>query len=306
MMKRLLISLVMLMTVLPVMAQTPSPDDFLGDTTFVEWIDPNEEAFSILAPEGWIIEGGMNDIRGQKYLNYSMMSPEGDAIIIAGQAQVIHNLQPNDNLAQQGYTEGSIVLDEGNYIIKVASYQTGAQAARTLIENAFSSVCTRLTFVQENDRDDLSGYNEAQTAFTSVGEVAFTCTIGGFTLVGYFQATTYATVDDYYGESWLIRDTYGFLAEQSKADLSAAILLQSLNTLRFDEAWVAEQQRIQAQLTQQYQQAVQSNNYQADDWAYYAYMSELSAMEHETMMAIIYNMDAGYTIEWDYEYGYDW
>lgn len=309
MLKKLpLFIVIVLMGIIPISAQTPTPApaDFTGGLSFIDWIDPNEEAFAIQVPEGWTIQGGMNDIRGQKYLNYSMMSPEGDAIIIAGQSQVIHNLQPSDTLTSQGYAEGDIVLDEGNYIIKVASYQTGVEAARSLIETTFTSICTQLAITEERTRDDLSGYNDAQTAFTSVGEVAFTCTIATFELVGYFQATTYATVDDYYGQSWIIRDTYGFLAERSKADQAAAVLLQSLTSLTFSEAWITEQQQIQVQLAAQYQQAVQSNNYQADDWAYYEYMSDMSAMEHETMMAIIYNMDSGYTVEWDYDYGYDW
>jgi hypothetical protein len=306
MIKKVWILIIVLMGIIPISAQTATPDDFIGDVAFVEWIDPNEEAFTIQVPDGWAIEGGMNEIRGQKYIYYSMMSPQQDAIVMVGQSKVIHNLQPSDDLTAQGYAEGDIVLDEGNYIIKVASYQTGVEAARTLIETAFMPICVQLTITEERDRDDLSGYNETETAFTSVGEVAFTCTIATFELVGYFQATTYATVDDYYGQSWIIRDTYGFLAERSKADQAAAILLQSLTSLIFNEEWIVEQQQIQAQLAAQHQQAVQSNNYQADDWAYYEYMSDMSAMEHETMMAIIYNMDSGYTVEWDYEYGYDW
>lgn len=270
-----------------VISQSPS------NLTFVSFTDPREGAFRVDVPQGWAVEGGMYDVFGTKLIFYGMTSPDESVVTFVGQTEILISLQPTPQLTQAGYPEGSAVYADNNFYIRVAAYQTGAEAARVLVEANFAPLCSQFEFTAIRELPDASGFTADQTALISAGEVAYTCTIEGVPAVGYQYATTYATVDPTYGQVWMIQDIYGFIAEASRVDEAITALVRASNTLSISEGWIRQQQQ---QFAQQ----------QMNDPAYYALLSQVSATMHETNMAIINSIGGGSTWEWEYTYDYGW
>lgn len=276
-----------------IVGQSPS------NLTFVSFTDPNERAFSLDVPQGWAVEGGMYDVFGTKLVFFGMVSPDESVVTFVGQTEILISLQPTPQLTQAGYPEGTAIYADNNFYIRVAAYQTGAEAAQALVEANFAPLCTQFAITDKRDLPEASGFTPDQSAFVSAGEVAYTCTVDGTEAAGYQYATTYATVDSTYGEVWMIQDIYGFIAETSHTDAAITALVRASNTFTVNEQWLLQQQAaLQQGLVQQQQQMM-------DDATYYALLSQMSAMQHQTSMAII-NSIGDSSWEWQYDYDYGW
>ncbi len=277
-----------------VVAQSPS------NLTFVSFTDPNERAFTVDVPQGWLVDGGMHDVFGTKLIFYSMIAPDESVLIFVGQTEILVSLQPTPQLTQAGYPEGTVIYTDNNFYVHVAPYLTGKEAAQLLAETTIAPFCQQFTFTEERELEEASGFTPDQTAFVSAGEVAYTCMIDGVPAVGYQYATTYATVDPNYGEIWMIQDIYGFVAEASSMNQAITALGRSINSLTYSDQWITQQQQIIQQ-----QQFAQQQQQQMDDATYYALLSQMSAMQHETNMMIINSIGGG-SWEWEYTYDYGW
>lgn len=154
-----------------VLGQSPS------NLTFTSFIDPTERAFSVDVPQGWAIEGGMYDVFGTKLIFYGMVSPDESVLAFVGQTEILISLQPTPELTQAGYPDGTAIYADNNLYIRVATYQTGAEAARALVEANFATACTTFNITEMRELPEVSGLTPDQTAFVSAGEVAYTCTV---------------------------------------------------------------------------------------------------------------------------------
>ncbi len=267
--------------------------------SYTTWVDPIENAFAIEVPVSWTVDGGMYDVFGTKLPFYSLLSPDESILIFVGQTEILLSLQPSPAWEQAGYSEGTSVYADNSFYVRIASYRTGAQAAQEIVEANIAPLCEQFNITEVRDRQDSSGLTPDQSAYVSAGEVAYTCVIEGTPAVGYQYAVTYATIDPTYGEVWTIQDIFGFIAEAGREEEAIVALTHSMQSFTPNDQWLQAYQ-------QQQQQIIQQAQAQMDDAAYYAMLSEISAMEHETTMAIIGNMGGDVTWEWEWEYDYGW
>jgi hypothetical protein len=264
----------------------------LATLTYTTWVDPIEGAFSVEVPQGWTVDGGTYDVFGTKLPYYSMLSPDEEILAFVGQTEILLSLQPSP--AWRDYAEGDTVYAEGNYYVRVAAYKRGVEAAEEIVQTTIAPLCEQFSITERRDLPTSSGLTPDQSAFISSGEVTYNCVIEGVPAVGYQYAATYATIDPNYGEVWTIQDVLGFIAAENRAEEAVTAMTHAIQTFLLNQDWVTVQQ----------QQLPQQGN--MSDSEYYALLSEISAMQHETTMSIIGNIGGDVTWEWEWDYDYGW
>jgi hypothetical protein len=105
-------------------AQTP-----VAALPFIQWhqfVDPNEGSFSMDAPAGWRVIGGIARRNALQYWFWlSAFSPDGNTIIAFGDPESQSYILPNRMLAMAGFREGSLYNGGGGTLYTVSRYVPG-------------------------------------------------------------------------------------------------------------------------------------------------------------------------------------
>lgn len=275
-----------------------------ANITYQPWIDPIEGAFTLDVPAGWTVQGGLFTIADTWRPLVQIISPDQMMMINIGRAEVNWFLQPTPELEAQGYPAGSVMYNDNGFMIMVDYYQTGAEAARALVEWALGDVCETLEFTVQRELDDLSGLNQDQAMYISAGEVAFVCALQGVDMAGYYFVTTQATNHPTLGELWLYDELVGYLTLRERTNEAGAIMTHAYQSMALNQVWVDMQLA-----------ALQAGPGAGDGYAYaydgddaYAYdiLMDIAQMEHETSLVIIDNIDGVADYEYVYDYDYGW
>jgi hypothetical protein len=207
-------------------------------TTPVSFTDPTEGAFTIQAPAGWSVKGGVNRVSPWAASPWTVAtSPDGASTIAVGDPSI-----PSYTLPSQMNAVGSTVQGASGAPSPVEPYENGAQFAATYAQNAYGGQCGAL--------QPAGGQAEPQMAQTAQSEAAsvaqqvgvppapisydggsayFTCQAGGATYaVGVIAVT--GVEQTQVGGFWLVPILIAYrapVALQAQIDAAARAMRQS-------------------------------------------------------------------------------
>jgi len=220
--------------------------------TWVTYVDPFEQAFSLDVPQGWTARGGTfrlgySDAR----LMIDLVSPDGQTNIRFGEVAIPVYAMPN-RFHREGET-----LDLGAQAqLRVAQYRSGQEFAELYARARFRNVCTNLASQPEDWQPPVSDAIErlatAAPERSSDGQVTYRCVIGSETKAAYVH-----TKSSQYEGFWQVSSVVSYLTPADRIAAARAIIARCTNSLQVNPAWV-QYQRQMDQRAVQYQQARQA------------------------------------------------
>lgn len=266
---------------------------------YVRWHDPHENAFSLEAPEGWQIRGGLFrmasvDVRGA----WQVVSPEGDIVITGGDAELPPFTEPTPMLAMTGFPEGSWYSPGYGVRMMVRRYMPGAAFAREYVVARAAPYCTDVVVTASRDLPDavaaINAIYAQHQAFgvamrLSAGEAAFTCRHRGRPARGYYFAGTQLTqVAGMQGGLWRAEYLAGFVASEEKLELAREVFDHILRSIEVNPQWMAMQQNLTASTSRIVSRThaeisrIIENSY----WKRQAVMDELSRRRSNAILSV--------------------
>jgi hypothetical protein len=222
---------------------------------YARWNDPNEGAFSVEAPDGWNVEGGLFrfasvDVRPALVAT----SPDGALRVAAGDSRIPTFAVPNQTLQFAGFTEGRWYSPGYGVQMMVQQFRPGATFAAEYVQNQMGQSCGGLALGQPRDRADaVEAINRVNAQYgnygvsvqMTAGELTFGCSTNGNAMRGYYYATTQLT--QAYGMGlWTVPYLYGYLAPAAREGEAQQVLSHLIESVTLNPQWVAMQQGLTA------------------------------------------------------------
>ena len=224
--------------------------------TYVKWQDPRENAFSLDVPSQWRMQGGLFRFASvDTRAAWEAVSPDGQARLTGGDAEIPPFTLPSQILAMGGFQEGSWYSPGYGVRLMVKRYIPGTAFAKSYVTSKVASGCADLTFTETRDRPDaVQALNNiyAQSGLAvklSAGEVAFTCRKNGQLMEGYYFAGT-QLVQSPGGGIWNVEHLFGYLAASGKAAQAQTVLERMVQSVAVNPQWAAMQQGVTANTSQ--------------------------------------------------------
>jgi hypothetical protein len=243
----------------------PAASASSGMSTFT---DPTENAFTISAPQGWTVKGGIQRTATSAQPWVNATSPDGATSITIGDPSV-----PGFTLPSQGHPAGSVVQGYGGVASPVEPYENAVQFATDYAQRAFGSTCAGLTPAASQAEPALAqiAVTQAQTMTAAIGgppvspdnfdggSETFSCQASGVAdVVGVLDVTSIFQTQ--YGGIWsvpLIASYRTPAASQAQTDQLVRAMRQSYQP---NAQWQAQQEATgrqqMAAVKQQGQQAM--------------------------------------------------
>jgi len=234
-------------------------DSATGQVAFVTWREPNENAFTIDVPKGWVVSGGMRRLSPvDARPGVQIVSPDGAIRLFLGDVDVAPFRELDPILQSMGAREGMVYAGS-----PIARYQDGAQFAA---HYPGWKLCPQPRIVQSGllrqESETLNaqvaqfGRKMGVAAGASVGEAIFRCRDAE----GFVMATTLYTrpLAGQGVSGWFVYQLAGFTTRDPNQGYFAKYVLSAmLASLKTNPAWDARA----AQTAGQYaQQAMQISN----------------------------------------------
>lgn len=270
---------------------------------YVRWRDPREGAFTVEVPQGWRTEGGMIryaaiDTRPAVQVH----SPDGQVMLMMGDASLPGFTEPTQMLAMAGMGEGSWYDLGAGVRLMVRRYESGPQFASGYARQA-SKLCSNVRVGAPRSRNDLTDavnrqYSQYQATGIFVqlnaGEVALTCSKEGKPYNGYVFAATQLTRGQGIA-MWYVAYLFAYVAPAARDAEAHAELKHMGDTFRIDPQWQARQSqttmavsRINAQTAQQVSDTIMSG-YESRQKT----MDEISRRRENAILGEVDVVDAG-------------
>lgn len=222
------------------------------DVAFVPWEEAEQNAFSILAPDGWDISGGVfnaSEIDRRPWL--TAMSPDEEIYIEIGEQTLSTFIVPNEILEGQGYAQGdSFSIDGTEFVVwpylpgeeflsVYADLVLGLEGC-TLEARALPELTEAVrSYVLEQGTDY---YGTQQDA----GELIYTCGSGEDAVTGYLAAVTaFTSFPD--ADFWEVISLIGVESTSDRVDEARAILARMAGTFSLSDSWINELDVISAE-----------------------------------------------------------
>ena len=220
-----------------------------GGVSYVKWQDPNEKAFTLEAPQGWQVTGGLYrfhavDVRP----DVQITSPDGQMSFRIGDQDVPPYTVPSQMLDMTGFPEGSWYSSMGmTWMIR--SYVSGLDFAREYLMQHLPDGCVDANITDERDRPDLAQpINDVYAQFNlygasvtvSIGEVTAECQMNGQPVIAYCLARTMLTQTPNVGIWTMDYLLYG-VAPAAEQETAKAILTHIASSYQPDPDWVRRQ-----------------------------------------------------------------
>ena len=224
-----------------------------GPVTYVNWRDPQENAYTLQVPRGWQVAGGAYRLSATDIRNSAtMISPDGQMRIFIGDTNIGAFTEPNQTFAYAGMREGSYqTLGDGTRL-EIQRYMTGAQFARSYAQNRFAQQCSGARVESGGERRDLmSAFSQAiredelTSAQFTAGDAVFSCTGKSGPLHGHVYAITFR-VSSGPSTLWAPYRLYGYLAAPQSQQAAEGIAQQVMQSMRVDAQWRQREHQIAA------------------------------------------------------------
>lgn len=221
----------------------------------VPWRDPTENAFRVLVPSGWRVQGGLRrfhavDVRPELVVT----SPDGEVAVRLGDARVPTMAQANSMLARSGFLEGSMYSPGYGAQQMVLRYLPGAQfATQFYLPRLVGQVSqVRARNLPQVARRTQAVYQQAGLNMqVDTGEVSFSSQGQQGLRRGYlFVQTSKVEMPGMPGlGTWQVETLYGYLARPDKEPLARAVLNAMVQSFQLDPGWVARQAQTAGQVS---------------------------------------------------------
>jgi|GEM_PF-2818530 len=218
--------------------------------SYVQWREPNEDAFTAEIPSQWIMTGGvMRWPKGKIGLNdgyktvLRLTSPDGRILITNGDENIpVYFYVPNQVSQMSGFREGSLYSGA-----LVMHYMTGKEYAEWYVANWLTNEYgyTDISFTEGcRDLPDKSrAINEINARYglpskSDYGEVYFTCRKGKEEMSGYYLASTEITSMPGSVVIWRAPMLMGYVAPKEEAGLAREVLAHLEGSIILNEIWM--------------------------------------------------------------------
>jgi hypothetical protein len=221
---------------------------------FVPWRDPREGAFSVQAPSGWSVDGGLFRVASVDVRSaLSITSPDRQIRITFGDRNMPPFAEPDQTLAMAGIREGSPYSPGYGVVFLVQRYLPGAEFARQYVARGPAKGCTNLVFTENRSRPDIDNivsgiYRRFALAGMSLelhsGEASFTCQENGQPMAGYYFTGTLRTrAASMPGGNWHVEHLLGYVAAREKAALAQQVMQRIVASIAINPEWASRQQQ---------------------------------------------------------------
>jgi len=232
----------------PAPAKNQSGNSVTAAISYVRWTDPHEGAFNLVVPQGWRVIGGAYRLSATDIRNgVTMMSPDGQIRIFAGDSNLGIYTEPTQTLTAGGLREGGHQTLADGTSLKIRGYMTGQQFASFYAANTLRLQCAAVRVESNNARPEIAAFfsqlasNEGMPgAQIAAGDVSFTCNVNGKAVVGKFIVGTIVPSP---GRSplWFVYRIYGYLAPADRKADAEKICLQAMQSWQIDPQWEARE-----------------------------------------------------------------
>jgi hypothetical protein len=208
-------------------------------TSYLQWQDPAESAFSVALPRGWQISGGtQRTTRIEPHYVIRAKSPDGGVQMFMDDPRIAIRQVPNGMISR----EGEAIPSAWGGKLLVERYRPAPQAAQDYVQKA---VCPAAANFQggiiRGQTQDLNNQfgpiaqSEGKQIHVDVGELSFKCG----DRVGYVYAITLQAWQSGGPVSlWLIYRIAGYLATSSQSASAAAAMHVMLGSFQMNQQWL--------------------------------------------------------------------
>jgi hypothetical protein len=211
--------------------------------------DPTEQAFTIQAPQGWSVTGGVHRTSAWVATPWTIAtSPDGASSIVVGDPSIPTNF----TLPSQYSAAGSTARATDGSVSPVQPYETGAQFAANYAQQVFGPSCSPLQPTGTGAEPALAQAAQARAASTAAqvgvppasigydgGSAHFTCQSGAATYAVGVLAVT-GGEQTQVGGFWLVPTLIAYrtpVASQAQTEAAARAMQQSYQV---NAAWQAQ------------------------------------------------------------------
>lgn len=239
------------------------PTPFAGYQTFV---DPNEHAFSCEVPVGWKIEGGLtraSSIDARPWVKAT--SPDNLMVAFIGDDKIPPYSMPTATGMQLGFGVGA-KYGGG----EVRNYVPARRYVEQYVRNSLKSFISDIQVVEANDHPDIAAAINGTVGATKseAASIKFTGMYRGIPAVGYYLASTKATVA--YGTGmWWVSLLAGELSPADRSQGGLSVILHMMQTFKMDPVWKGQSVANAGEVSRQYtaQSQAVSNSIMSRYWS---------------------------------------
>ena len=216
---------------------------------FVQWVDPNEQAFSFEVPAGWQPQGGLLRREDRVRVVWQITAPDGAAYLFGGDPNVpAYFVFPTQTALSLGNREGYPTGPGGPIMLR---FQEAQSMGQTLLQQRFGPV----QVTAARPRPDLlevlrrSPVLSGSLSRMSAAELEFKLPDGR---IGTIMLTTQGQELPQLGGTWYVDNIMGFVAPPDRASETGMALARAIGTSRENPNWRAGEAAHQARMTAQY------------------------------------------------------
>jgi hypothetical protein len=212
-------------------------------SSYVQWQDPSEGAFSVSLPRGWNLSGGtVRTTRIEPHYVVRAQSPDGGVLMFMDDPRIAIRQVPNMMTLRMGMREGQIIPSAWGGRILLQRYRPAPEAASEYVREALCPSATQFQGgiipgqTQDlNERFGRIAQSEGKQIHVDAGELSFKCG----DRVGYVYAITLQAWQPGGPVSvWVIYRIAGYLATSAESASAAAAMHTMLGTFQMNQQWL--------------------------------------------------------------------
>lgn len=203
--------------------------------------DPTEHAFTVAAPPGWQVSGGVKRIApSEAYPWMTAVSPDGATELFIGDPDVPMFMMPNP---QMGMREGSQTPGL-HRPARVMRYRPGAEFAAMYGASSLPQVCSNVRLLKTEPfpelEDEIRGKMMVPAQGNTrldTGSASFTCEKDGQRYSALVAAGTFLLDPTGVGGNWQAVTVFGFRAPQGHEAEAVQVLAKVRQSLQVNPQW---------------------------------------------------------------------
>jgi hypothetical protein len=213
-------------------------------SSWSQFQDPLEKAFTLEAPQGWTVKGGLFRLGySDERPMVDLASPDGAIEIRVGDVAI-----PTYTLPSPQHPEGSIYDLGAQAQMVVARYRTGPVFAVLYSHARFGSQCRNPQTDSADPGFTVPDYLPVGSGPSSGGQIAYRCDTAAGTRVAFAYTKTAQA-----GQLWQVPTILSFVASPEQASAARDVALHCVQSFHLNPAWLQYQQQMDA-AGMQYQQ----------------------------------------------------
>jgi len=288
-------------------------------TSYVQWQDPMEKAFSLELPENWQVQGGTYRRASVDLVHVvQTASPDGRIQIQYNDSNIPIFVVPNQMLAFAGFTEGTWYSPGYGVRMLVKRYTPGRYFLLEYLQQNLSSRYSGFRIESQKDRPDaVADFNRIYSQFAAygvaftfhAGEAAFRFEQNAVPYVGYgFVLTQFVQSAAMQGGNWSVPLLTIYICPQDDVETVRDISNHMFQSIRVNPQWAASQQQVAANVSQIVTQTSQEISRIIDDsyWNRQAVLDDVHRKFSNYILGVTDVVDPATGEKWKVEAGHNY